>query len=249
MDIIQEHKQGRKVYKICFPGGEEVSFRLLTWNEFNVYRDALFRKSIPQDIIEEAIYRQCSLFDSASARGPNSKAGITSTVASLIMSMSGPVEYSDFNTAMDLIRPTVDSVDSQIIMIICKAFPAYKPEEVTAMPWGTVLQRLAQAERILMSQNPPALAEPIKLLPPEEMSKQATKKPGKINVEELVKREGVETMVAMGGEDPREARRRPPPKQQQEDPRLADQLKKVQEIRARRKQATDGSKKKRGRKE
>jgi hypothetical protein len=91
----------------------------------------------------------------------------------------------------------VDTLNSQIIMVVCRAFPAYKPEEVMDMAWADVLLRLAQAERILMKQTPPELTEPIRMLGPEEQEQAAQKQDGQIDVNQLIK-DGRKDAAEMG---------------------------------------------------
>jgi hypothetical protein len=127
------------------------------------------------------------------------RAGIVPTVVGVIMNNSGPGEDPKaFNNTLDAIRPAVDSINSQIVMLICRAFPAYKPEDIYKMPWEDVVLRVVQAERILLYGNPPQIQEPIRLLTGDELEKKTKKKPGKINVEELIA-DGKKMAGEMGG--------------------------------------------------
>jgi hypothetical protein len=124
------------------------------------------------------------------------RAGVVSTVVGLIMQMSGPASLETFNSDMDVARTMVDTLNSQVVMVICRAFP-YKPEEVMDMPWADVMIRLAQAERILMMKNPPELAEPIRMLSKEEQEQAQPAKNGQIDVNQLIK-DGRKDAAEMG---------------------------------------------------
>jgi hypothetical protein len=115
------------------------------------------------------------------------RAGIVSTVVKLIMQMSGPANPESFNSDLEIARKLVDTLNSQVIMVICRAFPAYKPEDIADMQWSDVLIRLAQAERILMKKQPPELMEPLRMLNEEELEQTKQKQPGQIDVNALVK--------------------------------------------------------------
>ena len=167
MDLLSLAKEGKKAFQITFPNGQVVPFRLLSWGEFSTYQDLSLKNTIPAFLIEDTIFNQCVLDQYLIDTLVDLNAGVVSTVVSIIMQLSGLMEISTFNESIQLARGIVDSVNSQIEIVICRAFPAYKPEDLRRMYWGDLLIRLAQAERILMSKNPPELSEPIKLLSAE----------------------------------------------------------------------------------
>jgi len=204
MNLLEAAKQGSRVFKITFPTGEIIPFSLLSWEEFNQYWTLSQKGTVPSDIVEDAIFRKCCIDETILEQAYGMRAGVISTVVGLIMRMSGPADPSTFNADMEIARSHVDTLNSQIIMIICRAFPAYKPEEVTQLSWRDVLLRLAQAERILMKMTPPELTEPIRLLAEAEQKKEAPG-PGKIDVNQLIK-EGRQDAGQMGlqGRDPNE---------------------------------------------
>ena len=197
MDLLAEAEQGNRTFRITFPSGKYILFRLLSWKDFNKYWDLSQKGTLPADIVEDAVFRQCCL-DPVCIDGMHEmRAGMVSTVVGLIMQMSGPANPGTFNNDMDTARAMVDTLNSQIVMIICRAFPAYKPEEIADMSWSNVLIRLAQAERILMKKNPPELVEPIRLLDEEEQEEAVQKESGQIDVNQLIK-DGSQDAAQMG---------------------------------------------------
>ena len=196
MDLLAETRQGNKVFSITFPDGVCVPFRLLSWKDFNGYEELSRKKTIPIDIVENTIFKQCCLDPVILNNVHEMRAGVVSTVVHLVMKLSGPGDIESFNSDMDIARTAVDTLDSQVIMVICRAFPAYKPEEVMDMAWSDVLIRLAQAERILMKQTPPELTEPIRMIPKNEQDEMQAKD-GQIDVNELVK-DGRKAAAEMG---------------------------------------------------
>lgn len=189
MNLIEEAKRRNRTLRLTFPDGKRIPFRLLTWERYSAYWELLLKGHVVPAIIEQEIFNECVLDYDYIANSGNLRAGIVGTIAAVILQMSGPNNPSLFNAAIDSCRQHIDTIDSQIVMVICRAFPAYKPEDIEQMTWNKVLFRLAQAERILMSKNPPELAEPIRVLSPEEIKESQRKKSGKIRVEDLV-REG-----------------------------------------------------------
>lgn len=184
MNLIEEAKQGNRVLRLEFPDGIRIPFRLLTWEQYTVYWELLLKGHVVPAVLEQQIFQECVLEYDYIENIDDLRAGVVASVVTAIMQLSGPANVEMFNPTLEMCRQQVDTLNSQIIMVICRAFPAYKPEDIEQMPWGKVLVRLAQAERILMSKNPPELLEPIKILSPEETKNQ--KKPGQVRPEDLV---------------------------------------------------------------
>lgn len=185
MDLIAEAKAGHKVYRYTFPDGTRVPFRLLSWGDFNLYYRLYQKGTIAEDILENQIFKECVVDSGILEQMHDMKAGLVSTIAGIIMVLSGPADLDKFDGQLEIARQTVDTINSQIVMIICRAFPAYTPEDIEQMSWETTMQRLAQAERILMSKQPPELAEPLKLTPLKD-----GQKAGKVNPADLVAEDG-----------------------------------------------------------
>jgi hypothetical protein len=186
MDLLAEARQGNRTFQITFPTGEVIPFRLLSWKDFETFWELSQKGTIPADILEDVIFRECCLDPVWHEKIYDARAGIVSTVVGLINQMSSPASPESFNNDIETARQLVDSMNSQVIMIICQAFPAYKPEEIMEMAWSDVLIRLAQAERILMKRVPPELTEPLRLLSPEEQKEAEKKASGQVDVNQLI---------------------------------------------------------------
>lgn len=197
MDLLWEAEQGNRVFRINFPSGVQIPFRLLSWDEFTMYRDLTLKGSIPQSVLEHLIFEKCVAEQSCIDNVDTFLAGVISTVVNTIMSLSGPTTPEDFNEGMGGMRGARDTLNSQIVMIICRAFPAYKPEEIEQMTWAKVMERLAQAELILMSRG--EMSEELRMLSAEEASQKQVKKPNAVDVSQLVGEEGKRALAEMGG--------------------------------------------------
>lgn len=172
MDRLEESRAGNRVFKIDFPDQTRIYFKLLSWKRFNAYNELSLSGSLPADIIENAIFDECVLDAVVKQNIGSLRAGVVATVVGIIMALSGPGTPESTNESIEMARLQVDSLSSQIVMVICRAFPAYKPEDIEDMPWQKVLQRLTQAERILMTKNPPELEEPISVVVENEREKE-----------------------------------------------------------------------------
>ena len=145
-------------YVICKP---------LTWGKFKKYREAnaLLGLGIHLEI-EETVFRECLIESSFEEPPPldlpqeeleawiqavraDTPAGVISTTVKLILKMSGATSGPSIMTQLDRQRALIHNVEDQLVVAICRAFPAYTPEMIEALEWQTVLKRAAQAEVIL----------------------------------------------------------------------------------------------------
>ena len=144
-----------------------VIWRTLPWSEYRKYRDARSLLGPKIDVeIEKAVYDKCVLFSTYDIPPPleiedhevsqwiedcrdDQPAGVVPTVVKTILFMSGAKTGPAIMKQLDQHRPLASNIEDQIVALICKAFPAYKPEEVEKLPWQTLLKRLAQAEMLL----------------------------------------------------------------------------------------------------
>lgn len=185
MELLYEYQQRRRVLQITFPTGDVFRFRLLTWGEYQTYQEAAAKQTISSDILEDSLIQTCIFDYELYEEKLRSKAGFISTIASLIMGLSGPSQPEAFTESMGMARQVVNGLQYQVVGLICRAFPAYKPEELDKLSWADLMIRLAQAEQILMARN--ELAEPLRLLSPEEQEKAAKGLSGKVDPADLVK--------------------------------------------------------------
>jgi len=203
MDLLWEAEQGNRIFRISFPSGAQIPFRLLSWSEYTMYRELSLKGSIPQPILESLIFEKCVAEQACIDNVDSYLAGVITTVVNMIMSLSGPTTPEDFNEGMGAMRETRNALNSQIIMVICRAFPAYKPEDLEEMNWAKIMERLAQAELILLSKNPPEMTEELRMLTSEEAAKKAPEKKSGVNIKvdasQLVADEGKAAAAEMGG--------------------------------------------------
>ena len=139
----------------------EIVYRLLTWQEYLSYTSAIDSGGTSSADIEEDIFKKCVIDDTYTECMEHLLAGDVLTVVNLILTQSGPQDVGEIDEKLNEKREAVHSLNNQIISLICQAFPGYTPDTIEEMDWETIIERLALAESILISQN--ILQEPIQI--------------------------------------------------------------------------------------
>ena len=170
MDYLTSKISENSLYQTEFEDGY-VIWRLLPWSVFKKYREAAsFLGDKAFISIEEEVYTKCvihSTFDDDIPDGITEEeiplflfdsrlyqeAGIMSTVVKCILKYSGANKPLALMEQLDSYRSTVFDIEEQLLVTICRAFPAYKPEEIEQMDWQTILRRATQAEALLMQRE------------------------------------------------------------------------------------------------
>jgi hypothetical protein len=163
-----DHKLESKtaLFRTDFDDGYVV-WKCLQWRDYRKYRDARGILGSKVDLeIEESVFNSCVIFSSFDDSPPpdleedlapfwqeksreEQPAGVISTVVKLIMYASGATNGPTILQQLDQHRPNAENIEDQLVVAICRAFPAYTPEQVEAMDWQLLLKRAAQAENIL----------------------------------------------------------------------------------------------------
>jgi hypothetical protein len=167
ISYLAEKSQGSEVFKTELEDGF-VLWRVISWGEFKSLRSARETVGDKLDIdIEEAVYSKAVFFSSFDRIPPsslseeeqslfikmdrdNQDAGIVSTVVKAVLSASGVTKAERIFSQLEQARSLIGTIEDQMAVIICRAFPSYTPEDVEKMTWPTVLKRVSQAEMILM---------------------------------------------------------------------------------------------------
>jgi len=138
-----------------------VTYRLLTWKEYTSYIELLESDALPRSVVEEQIFSSCVLDKAYAANIDSLLAGDILTLVNLILVQSGPQTEADVADKLEEKRSKLYSLNSQIVSLICMAFPGLKPEEIISMSWDKVAGMLALAESILLESG--RLKEPIQM--------------------------------------------------------------------------------------
>jgi len=149
MDLLEAKKKHDNLYKVVFADNTIVLFRLLSWKEYEYFHYMYGQNLIDQQ--DESLFDQCVLDIKHNPDRDKLRAGVVHTVTNIILSLSGPKSIENWQEALESARKdSVPTLLSQIEMVICRAFPAYKPDDIWNMGWPMIINRLAQAEQLLL---------------------------------------------------------------------------------------------------
>lgn len=139
------------VFVIRLPDGQDIPWRPLSVQE-NLKFDQMYEAGVyPPAYIEDQIFKTAVLDRGLVGHMNKLKAGIVQAVAVAIRAHSGPSSIDELNYLLDLSRQKITGITHQLVTFICTAFPAYKPEDIYAMDYSTLMIRAAQAEDKMIS--------------------------------------------------------------------------------------------------
>lgn len=162
MDLLEARSKFGDVFQITFEDNTKVVFRLLSFQEYEHFQSLYLQGLIDRN--DRTIYDKCVIIDNSDDK--TRRAGIFYTVTNIVLFLSGPSSIADWQNGLEEARKNINHIVAQTEMIICQAFPSYKPEDIWCMSWPTIMNRLAQAEAILIDTN--LLKQPIKILDQQE---------------------------------------------------------------------------------
>lgn len=130
-------------------GRGSVLFKSLSYEDCETAKRICNNYPALAPVVEDDIWKECVIESTLSGTVDTLNAGIVSTIVRLILGFSNPTSLKDIDFEITKIRDESQNIREDMIIKICQAFPAYKPEDVEAMEWKTQLKRLVQAEKIL----------------------------------------------------------------------------------------------------
>ena len=164
-ELYQARKDYGEAFVTVFPGGLVVPWKALSIQDYLQYDKDIKRGLIPEALFENEIFRKCVLNDTLVRQLDFLKAGTVTTVCMHIWQHSGPIGLDAFNDDLDaaremLVAPGAKALH-ELIDVILSVFP-YKPEEVYAMDYQTLLFRAVQAELKMLKAG--HIKEPIRFI-------------------------------------------------------------------------------------
>jgi len=153
MNLYESFKENKDLYLFEFED-YKVLFRPLTWGDYRTFSSLLIKYPSLQTEIEEIIWEMCVLEHNCAVGIQYMDAGIVTSISQSIIFLSGCTfmdedSLDQANQEFMTARESVNYIDNQIVLAICEAFPAYKPEDIKDLSWSDVLNRLALSETIL----------------------------------------------------------------------------------------------------
>lgn len=159
MDLVELKRKHRQVFCLDFVG-TRVIFRLPTWREHDIYERALALSWDLPGQIEDRIFREICLDPALIDEMNQTPAGLVSTVIRVALLLSGnnlssPEKMDRLNADLQTVRESVSTnAYESLIILICKAFPSFKPSEVEDLSYWEILRLSIMAEQILEMKEP-----------------------------------------------------------------------------------------------
>jgi hypothetical protein len=153
MDLHEALAEHKELY-IFELEGDRVLFRPLNWEDYKNFSHLMMAYPLLQSDLEDSIWQVAVIEHNFPTGVELIEAGIVQTVAQLILYYSGcnfrsRSAIGRLNTSLTQAREEKDSVEGQIKLAICEAFPSYKPEELDQLTWSQLVERLAFSEHLL----------------------------------------------------------------------------------------------------
>jgi hypothetical protein len=121
-------------------------FRIFTKGE---YLNILSLQNTIKDDIEDYIINNCILYPEDKSDIDKTLAGEIDYLIKTIIKLSGFAEYGDIFSDIEKYRESTKILDNQIVILICKAFPHLKPEDIDKFNYHKLLRYLTLSEAIL----------------------------------------------------------------------------------------------------
>ena len=164
-DLLELRRIHGNVFISELANDQKIPWRPLSIDEYLKY-DKLLRSGVyPQAYVEDEIFIKCVLSQAYTENIDVLRAGIVQQVALDILACSGPNTIQELDQLLNIYRQEANQVIHELVSIVCQAFPAYKPEDVYAMDYGTLMFRVAQAEEKLLRTG--LISEPLSFVSPE----------------------------------------------------------------------------------
>jgi hypothetical protein len=144
--IFEWKKSFRSIYYVKI-GEKEYIFRLLSKGEYlSLY---LFQSELSYSA-EDLLLDMCVLYPEISLNEIDRLyAGEVNTLISSILSLSGFSGLENIKEDLDKDRSSIQLLDNQITLIICRAFPHITPEDINNFDYPTIIRHITLAEALL----------------------------------------------------------------------------------------------------
>jgi len=163
-DLLHLREQYGGVYVLTLPDGKRIPYRLLSVGEFLEYEHLFKTGQYPSAYLEDEIFKKCVVDPVLVDHIDQLRAGVVTSVATSILTHSGPPSIADLNYDLDMNREAASFALHEMVCVICQAFPGYTPDDLYAMEYSRFMLRLAQAERHLLRMG--VISEPLSIIPP-----------------------------------------------------------------------------------
>jgi len=134
--------------------GYRVLFSPLSWGDYKNFSYLMMAYPDLQADLEDNIWEVAVIEHNFPSGIEYIEAGVVQSVAQLVLHYSGcnfrsKSAIDRLSLGLEEARREKNSVEGQIKLAICEAFPSYKPEELDRLTWSQLLDRLAFSEHLL----------------------------------------------------------------------------------------------------
>jgi len=146
-------QQHGHIYAVKTSGGI-FAVRALNWKEFRTAREKVEREVLPEvEVAKMGLLWPEEIPEDAPA-------GVFHTLCLVIMNVSGFDNPATLDYGLAWAEQELEAdVEHTLIMTICKAFPAYKPEDLYEMDFLDLMIRFKQAE-MMLGMGPSQVVDP-----------------------------------------------------------------------------------------
>lgn len=153
MNWLAALQEGQELYQIALDARGPIIFKLLPYGTFLGFQRLILNHPRIVPVIEDEIWLSCVLEHPYAEPLDDLLAGTVSTVAELILFLSGLPDIRDKQAVLEASRARAAAdFHLQVQVALCRAFPAYTPEQLEKLSLPQLLLRVAQAEQILGQQ-------------------------------------------------------------------------------------------------
>lgn len=160
-NLLSIREQYGNVYVTLLPDDLVIPWKPLSIEDFFVFTKILQSKKYPFSFIEDEIFKKCVVDPVLVNHIHQLKAGTVTTVATAILSVSGPTSAQEIEISLQLNRAEINSrgVFYDLLILVTQAFPTCTIEYLNNLSFDKFMQHVALAERKLLSSG--MLQEPI----------------------------------------------------------------------------------------
>lgn len=157
---------GEELYHIVLDDRGPIIFKLLPYSSFLSIQFLLQENPRIAPVVEDEVWQTCVLEHPYNEPLDELHAGTVTTVANLILFLSGLPSLEDKQELLTASRIQVQNdFRLQLQTAICQAFPGYTPDQLERLTLPQLMRRLAQAEMIA--------GQPFKIEAPKQEAAQA----------------------------------------------------------------------------
>lgn len=143
---------GEELFGFRLEDGQVIPFRLLSFREFKSITSSLKYNFFSQLAIWDWVFDHC-VADPVFTDRESMQAGLTQSLAQLIIHLSGPGSEEFLLEVLEESRKRSSTIELQLKSTICRIFPGYTMDKLDEITFPVLVQLFAQAERVMLDSH------------------------------------------------------------------------------------------------